>query len=72
MNDSLRRALFAARMTEEDLATHLEVDPKTVRRWLAAASPTPATAKRWPTCSRSKSRSSGLPSMGLAISTPRS
>ncbi len=39
MNDSLRRALFAARMTEEDLATHLEVDPKTVHRWLGGRLP---------------------------------
>lgn len=39
MNDSLRQALFAARMTEEDLAARLEVDPKTVRRWLSGRMP---------------------------------
>ncbi|MBM7786502.1 helix-turn-helix domain-containing protein [Tenggerimyces flavus] len=39
MNDSLRRALFAAQMTEEDVAVNLEVDPKTVRRWLGGRVP---------------------------------
>lgn len=39
MNDALRRALFTARLTEEDIAAHLEVDPKTVRRWLTGRFP---------------------------------
>jgi len=34
MNDTLRRAMFEARLVEGDLATRLVVDPKTVRRWL--------------------------------------
>lgn len=39
MNDTLRRALFTAHLTEEDVAAHLEVDPKTVRRWLTGRLP---------------------------------
>ena len=34
VNERLRRALFEAQLTEQDLATELRVDPKTVRRWL--------------------------------------
>jgi hypothetical protein len=34
VNEILCRALLQARLTEEDVATRLEVDPKTVRRWL--------------------------------------
>jgi hypothetical protein len=37
----LRRALFRARLSEEDVATHLGVDPKTVRRWLEGRVPYP-------------------------------
>jgi len=37
----LRRALFRARLGEEDLAAHLGVDPKTVRRWLEGRLPYP-------------------------------
>lgn len=34
MNEPLRRALLRARLREDDVAAHLGVDPKTVRRWL--------------------------------------
>jgi hypothetical protein len=37
----LRRALFRARLDEEDVAAHLGVDPKTVRRWLEGRVPYP-------------------------------
>ena len=37
----LRRALFRARLNEEDVAAHLGVDPKTVRRWLEGRVPYP-------------------------------
>src|SRR6202035_1435583 len=39
MNESLRRALFQARLSEEDVAVRLKVDPKTVRRWLEGRVP---------------------------------
>lgn len=39
MNETLRRALLQARLSEEDVATRLEVDPKTVRRWLEGRMP---------------------------------
>lgn len=41
MNEMLRRALFRARLSEEDVAAHLGVDPKTVRRWLEGRVPYP-------------------------------
>ena len=41
MNESLRRALIRARLREEDVAARLDVDPKTVRRWLAGRVPYP-------------------------------
>jgi hypothetical protein len=34
VNEILSRALLRARLTDEDVAARLEVDPKTVRRWL--------------------------------------
>jgi hypothetical protein len=34
VNEILSRALLRARLTDEDVAAWLEVDPKTVRRWL--------------------------------------
>ena len=34
MNEPLRLALLRARLREHDVAAHLGVDPKTVRRWL--------------------------------------
>jgi hypothetical protein len=34
VNEILCRALLRARLTDEDVAARLEVDPKTVRRWL--------------------------------------
>lgn len=39
MNDSLQDAIFRARLTEEDVAGRLAVDPKTVRRWLEGRLP---------------------------------
>src|ERR1700735_4094963 len=39
MNESLCRALLQARLTEEDVAVQLQVDPKTVRRWLEGRVP---------------------------------
>ena len=39
MNETLCRALLRARLTEEDVAAHLQVDPKTVRRWLEGRVP---------------------------------
>ena len=39
MNETLCRALLQARLTEEDVAVRLEVDPKTVRRWLEGRVP---------------------------------
>ena len=39
MNENLCRALLQARLTEEDVATRLQVDPKTVRRWLEGRLP---------------------------------
>jgi hypothetical protein len=41
LNEMLRRALFRARLGEEDVAAHLGVDPKTVRRWLEGRLPYP-------------------------------
>lgn len=45
MNEILRRALFRARLAEEDVAAQLGVDPKTVRRWLEGR--LPYTRHRW-------------------------
>lgn len=45
MNEILRRALFRARLAEEDVAAQLGVDPKTVRRWLEGRLPYPR--HRW-------------------------
>jgi transcriptional regulator with XRE-family HTH domain len=39
LNENLRRALLRARLGEEDVAARLEVDPKTVRRWLEGRVP---------------------------------
>jgi hypothetical protein len=41
VNDVLRRALFDARLTEDDVAARLAVDPKTVRRWVEGRLPYP-------------------------------
>lgn len=41
MNETLRRALFRARLDEETVAAELGVDPKTVRRWLEGRTPYP-------------------------------
>ena len=39
MNETLCHALLRARLTEEDVAARLQVDPKTVRRWLEGRLP---------------------------------
>lgn len=39
MNETLCRALLQARLSEEDVAARLQVDPKTVRRWLEGRVP---------------------------------
>jgi hypothetical protein len=43
MNEPLRRAMLRARLREEDVAAHLGVDPKTVRRWLMGRVPYPSS-----------------------------
>lgn len=45
MNESLHRALLRAHLSEEDVATRLQVDPKTVHRWLEGRVPYPR--HRW-------------------------
>lgn len=45
MNETLLRALVQARLSEEDVAANLQVDPKTVRRWLEGR--TPYLRHRW-------------------------
>ena len=42
MNENLRQALLRARLREDDVAARLNVDPKTVRRWLEGRLPYPA------------------------------
>jgi transcriptional regulator with XRE-family HTH domain len=39
VNETLRRAMLRARLSEQDIATRLQVDPKTVRRWLEGRVP---------------------------------
>lgn len=46
MNETLRRALFDAGLTEVEVAADLGVVPKTVRRWLEGRLPYPR--HRWP------------------------
>jgi len=41
VNENLRRAMLRARLSEEDAAARLQVDPKTVRRWLEGRVPYP-------------------------------
>jgi hypothetical protein len=43
LNESLRRAMLRARLREDDVAAHLGVDPKTVRRWLSGRVPYPGS-----------------------------
>ncbi|MGH3245620.1 MAG: helix-turn-helix domain-containing protein [Trebonia sp.] len=43
MNEALRRAMLTARLREDDVAAHLGVDPKTVRRWLNGRVPYPSS-----------------------------
>lgn len=43
MNESLRQAMLQARLREDDVAAHLGVDPKTVRRWLNGRVPYPSS-----------------------------
>jgi transcriptional regulator with XRE-family HTH domain len=42
VNENLRQALLRVRLREEDVAARLDVDPKTVRRWLEGRVPYPA------------------------------
>ena len=39
MNEPLCRAMIGAGLSEEDIAARLEVDPKTVRRWMDGRPP---------------------------------
>jgi transcriptional regulator with XRE-family HTH domain len=39
VNETLRRELLRARLSEEDVAARLAVDPKTVRRWMEGRVP---------------------------------
>jgi phosphatidylserine/phosphatidylglycerophosphate/cardiolipin synthase-like enzyme len=41
LNEPLRQALIRARLREDDVAVRLDVDPKTVRRWLDGRVPYP-------------------------------
>jgi hypothetical protein len=41
LNESLQQALIRARLREDDVAAHLRVDPKTVRRWVNGRVPYP-------------------------------
>jgi hypothetical protein len=43
LNEPLRRAMLRARLREVDVAAHLGVDPKTVRRWLSGRVPYPSS-----------------------------
>lgn len=43
LNESLRQAMLRARLREDDVAAHLGVDPKTVRRWLSGRVPYPSS-----------------------------
>ncbi|GAA3730253.1 transcriptional regulator with XRE-family HTH domain [Spinactinospora alkalitolerans] len=45
MNEVLRQALAAARLTDTEAAARLGVDPKTVRRWITGQKPYPR--HRW-------------------------
>jgi transcriptional regulator with XRE-family HTH domain len=45
VNEALRHALLRARLSEDDVAAHLQIDPKTVRRWLEGRVPYPR--HRW-------------------------
>lgn len=45
MNETLRRAIFSAGLSEEAVAARLGVDPKTVRRWVDGRLPYPRL--RW-------------------------
>ena len=43
MNEPLRQAMLRARLREDDIAARLDVDPKTVRRWLNGRVPYPTS-----------------------------
>ena len=70
MNESLRRALIRAQLREEDVAARLNVDPKTVRRWLEAACHTRATEPRWPLSSAPTRRTYGQRPAAHSLSGP--
>ncbi len=59
MNESLSRALVAARLGEEDVAARLGVDPKTCGGGWRAGCRTGGTGGRWPRCSARTTPSSG-------------
>lgn len=46
MNRALRRALVDADLSDVDVATRLEVDPKTVRAWISGRIPYPRNRRR--------------------------
>ena len=43
MNEPLRQAMLRVGLREDDVAARLEVDPKTVRRWLSGRVPYPSS-----------------------------
>jgi hypothetical protein len=45
LNEMLRSALFGAHLSEDQVAARLDVDPKTVRRWIEGRTPYPR--HRW-------------------------
>ena len=65
MNETLRRAMFHARLDEEDVAARLEVDPKTVRRWIEGRLPYPR--HRWALAQLLRAQETDLwPELGIA------
>lgn len=72
MNDNLRDALARARLHLSDVATHLEVTPKTVARWIGGRIPYPRhraaladllntdESELWPDITRRRTTASGI------------
>lgn len=50
MNESLRRAMLNARMTDRQLAERCGVDTKTVGRWITQSGRIPRARHRWAVC----------------------
>lgn len=81
MNDTLRRALADAEISADQVAKKLDVDPKTVRRWIAGRIPYPGNRARlaglvgrdirelWPD-PMSRTRLSGPPSPEILATYP--